>query len=126
MRGLLALTAPLWPMLPLSAILRAAKRVDLHVARVNRLCGGSAGLVGFTRAAVCSTRNYVCRLVTTSLRLIIPLSPPGPRVTISSSTTFSSVLVPWVTPAWHAQVPDMAGLLRHDPCCSAGHGSGAC
>ena len=53
--------------------------------------GGRLGLVGTTRAAVHPMRNYVYRLVTTSLRLIITLSLPGPRVTISSSNTFSSV-----------------------------------
>ena len=43
----------------------------------NRLCGGSAGLVGIMRAAVYPMRNYVHRVVTTSLRLISPLSLPG-------------------------------------------------
>ena len=64
---------------------------DPSLETTNRLCGGSAGLVGITRAAVYPMRNYVYRLVTTSLRLIIPLSLPGPKVTISSPTTFSSV-----------------------------------
>ena len=62
---------------------------------INRSCGGSAGLVGITRAAAHPIRNcsyvHVHRLVTTSLTLIIPLSLPGPRVPISSSTAFSSV-----------------------------------
>ena len=48
-------------------------------------------MVGITRVAVYPMRNYVYRLVTTGLRLIIPLSLPGPKVTISSPTTFSSV-----------------------------------
>ena len=38
-----------------------------------------------------SSSSSVSRLVATGLRLIIPLSLPGPRATISSSTTFSSV-----------------------------------
>ena len=58
---------------------------------INRVCGGSAGLVGITRAAVYPMRNYVYGLVVTSFRLIIPLSLPGRSVTTSSSTTFSSV-----------------------------------
>ena len=49
------------------------------------------GMVGATRAAADPMRNYVYRLVTASFRLIIPLSRPGPKVAISSSTTFSSV-----------------------------------
>ena len=36
-------------------------------------------------------RNYVYRLVTTGIRRTIPLSLPGLKVTISSSTTSSSV-----------------------------------
>ena len=50
-----------------------------------------AGLVVITRAAVYPMKNSVYRLVATGLRLVIPLSLPGPRVTISSPTTFSSV-----------------------------------
>ena len=50
----------------------------------NRLCtGGSAELVGMTRAAVYSMRNHAHSLITTDLRLIIP-PLPGPRVAISS------------------------------------------
>ena len=40
--------------------------------------GGRLGLVGITRVAVYPMRNYVYRLVTTSLRPIIPLSLPWP------------------------------------------------
>ena len=36
-------------------------------------------------------KNYVHRLVTTSLRLIVALSLPGPKVAISSPTASSSV-----------------------------------
>ena len=53
----------------------------------NRSCGVSAELVEITRAAVYPMRNYVYRLVTTGLRLITPLSLPGPKVTISSPTS---------------------------------------
>ena len=59
----------------------------------------SAGLVGITRAAVypCAPAGYDV----TSSRLIIPLSLPGRRATISSSTTFSSVRVPdWLVTDW--------------------------
>ena len=48
-------------------------------------------MVGITRAAAYPMRNDVYRLVTTGLRLVIPLSLPGPWVTISSPTTCSSV-----------------------------------
>ena len=62
------------------------------VVPLTAYAGGRLGLVGITRAAVYPMGNYVHRLVTTSLRLIIPLSIPGPTVTVSSSTTFSSAL----------------------------------
>ena len=53
--------------------------------------GGRLGMVGATRAVVyhampCPMRNYVYRLVTTSFRLINPLSLPGPKLTRSSRT----------------------------------------
>ena len=43
--------------------------------------GGRLGMVGATRVAVYPMRNYVHRLVTTSFRLINPLSLPGPTLT---------------------------------------------
>ena len=47
------------------------------VVPLTAYAGGSAGLVGTTRAAACPMRNYMYRLGTTSLRLIIQLSLPG-------------------------------------------------
>ena len=82
----------------------------------NRLCGGSAGMVGITRAAVYPMRNYVYRLVTTGLRLIIPLSLPGchgPKVAISSPATFSSVQA--IGPMPTLGLPEVATTDSADP-----------
>ena len=43
-----------------------------------------------TRATAYPMRHYVYTLITTGLRLFIPLSVPGPKVAISSPTTFSA------------------------------------
>ena len=59
---------------------------------INRVCGR---VVGWSESRglllVYPMKNYVHGLVTTSFRVIIPLSLPGRKVIISRSTTFSSV-----------------------------------
>ena len=93
-----------------SSVLCARSRALCAVSVIRALCvcGGRLGWSESRGLLHAPMRNYVYRLVTISLRLIILLSLPGPRVIISSPTTFSSV---------HCSVPPpVRGALCPCPC----------
>ena len=64
----------------------------MHVFSRAHIASQILGVVGIAGAAIYTVRNGVDSLGydVTSFRLIIPLSLPGRRVTISSPTSFSS------------------------------------
>ena len=77
-----------WPCRPRQRMLPRLRK-DRHKPRVHprgrrtnhqKKKKGGGGATLLTRAAVYPLKNYVYRLVTTSLRPLIPLSLPGPRV----------------------------------------------